>query len=132
MRSPHAGTISSSVPHVLVVDDFQDTRELFAEYLEFLGYQTSQAGDGREAIERALATKPDVILMDIAMPVMDGTEATRWLKSHDETAAIPVIAVTGQVQRLTAAKICEQCDATLVKPVPLPELESEIRRVLAR
>ena len=82
-------------PIVLLVDDYPDAREMYAEYLEFSGYEIVQAGNGVEAIERAIDSHPDVILMDLSLPVMDGWEATRRLKADDRTKHIPVLAVTG-------------------------------------
>src|SRR5665213_2946045 len=82
-------------PRVLLVDDYPDAREMYAEYLEFSGFEIVQAGNGREAIERALETNPDVILMDLSLPIMDGWEATRRLKADARTQHIPVLAVTG-------------------------------------
>src|SRR5204862_6326651 len=88
----------SRKPVVLLVDDYPDAREMYAEYLEFSGFGIVQAGNGVEAIERALDSHPDVILMDLSLPVMDGWEATRRLKADDRTKAIPVPAVTGHAR----------------------------------
>src|SRR4029077_15916515 len=80
---------------VLLVDDYPDAREMYAEYLEFSGFDIVQAGNGVEAIERARDSHPDVILMDLSLPVMDGWEAPRRLKADERTRPIPVLAVTG-------------------------------------
>src|SRR5581483_11526978 len=82
-------------PVVLLVDDYPDAREMYAEYLEFSGFRIVQAGNGLEAIDRALDSHPDVILMDLSLPIMDGWEATRRLKADPRTKQIPVLAVTG-------------------------------------
>src|SRR3979490_2816131 len=82
-------------PRVLLVDDYPDAREMYAEYLEFSGFEIVQAGNGVEAIERAHDSAPEVILMDLSLPIMDGWEATRRLKADPTTAQIPVLAVTG-------------------------------------
>src|SRR5215208_4246740 len=82
-------------PLVLVVDDYQDAREMYAEYLSFSGFRVVEAGTGTEAVEKALALRPDVILMDLSLPGMDGWAATRQLKSDDRTRSIPVVALTG-------------------------------------
>src|SRR5438046_8654140 len=87
---------TSRKPIVLLVDDYPDAREMYAEYLEFSGFDIVQAGNGVEAIERAIDSHPDVILMDLSLPVMDGWEATRRLKADERTNAIPVLAVTGR------------------------------------
>ena len=82
-------------PVVLLVDDYPDAREMYAEYLEFSGFDVVEASNGLEALERAIDATPDVILMDLSLPVMDGWEATRRLKADDRTKHIPVLAVTG-------------------------------------
>src|SRR5205807_9357571 len=82
-------------PRVLVVDDYPDAREMYTEYLEFSGFEVVQASNGAEALERAIDTIPDIILMDLSLPVMDGWEATRRLKADRRTWDIPVVALTG-------------------------------------
>ncbi|MGZ6123553.1 MAG: response regulator, partial [Myxococcales bacterium] len=77
MTSPDAG--SPRKPLVLVVDDFADNREMYSEYLSFSGYEVIEAKNGREAIDAAHARLPDIIIMDLSLPVMDGWEATRRL-----------------------------------------------------
>jgi CheY-like chemotaxis protein len=68
-------------PRVLLVDDYPDAREMYTEYLEFSGYEVIGAGNGLEALQRAVDASPDIILMDLSLPVMDGWEATRRLKA---------------------------------------------------
>ena len=80
---------------VLVVDDFTDAREMYREYLASVGYEVIEAANGEEAVERALDSTPDVILMDLALPVMDGLEATRRIKADQRTANIPIVAMSG-------------------------------------
>ena len=80
---------------VLVVEDYQDAREMYAAYLQFSGYRVAEATNGAEAVEQARATRPDIILMDLALPKMDGWEATRRLKSDERTKHIPIVALTG-------------------------------------
>ena len=78
-----AGASAESAPskkRVLVVDDFDDAREMYAEYLEFAGFQVETARNGAEAVEKAQVAEPDIILMDLSLPVMDGWEATRLIK----------------------------------------------------
>lgn len=115
---------------VLIVDDFQDGREMCVEYLSFLGYQAAEASDGFEALERARALRPDVILMDLSLPGIDGWEATRRLKADPHTRHIPIVAVTahalpGDSERARKAG----CDAFVTKPCFLDELLEEIQRV---
>jgi CheY-like chemotaxis protein len=118
-------------PVVLLVDDYPDAREMYAEYLEFSGFEIVQAGNGVEAIDRAHDSHPDVILMDLSLPVMDGWEATRRLKADDETKEIPVLAVTGHA--LTGVSNDAKnagCDGFITKPCLPEDLVTEIRKVL--
>src|SRR5262245_47184465 len=82
-------------PLVLVVDDFQDNREMFAEFLSLSGYEVAEASTGVEALARAFDLVPYIILMDLSLPELDGWEATRKLKQDPRTSHIPVIALTG-------------------------------------
>src|SRR5262245_2573450 len=89
---------SARPPLILVVDDFQDNREMFAEYLSYSGFRVEEAADGVEALEKAFANVPDLVLMDLSLPEMDGWEATRRLKSDPRTRQVPVVALTGHAQ----------------------------------
>lgn len=128
MTNPAEG----SKPLVLVVDDYQDAREMYAEYLEFSGFRVAEAENGAEALEKAFALLPDVILMDLSLPIIDGWEATRRLKSDDRTKAIPVVALTGHA--LAGEATGEQqvkCDAFVIKPCLPDTLVAEVKKVLA-
>src|ERR671922_829464 len=81
-------------PLVLVVEDYQDAREMYAAYLQFSGYRVAEAANGLEALEKTRELMPDVILMDLSLPKMDGWEATRRLKADRQTSHIPIVAVT--------------------------------------
>lgn len=81
--------------HVLIVEDSDDARDLYASYFRFMGYRVSEARDGLEALEGIPKLLPDVIVMDINLPGLDGWEVTRRLRSVLESHAIPVIAVSG-------------------------------------
>jgi two-component system, cell cycle response regulator DivK len=119
-------------PLVLVVDDFQDNREMYAEYLLFSGFRVIEAKNGQEAIDQAFAQQPDVIIMDLSLPVMDGWEATRQLKADDRTRTIPVIALTGHaLHGHSKGAFDAGCDAFVAKPCLPDQLVMEIRRMLA-
>jgi CheY-like chemotaxis protein len=118
-------------PLVLVVDDFADNREMYSEYLGFSGYRVIEARNGVEAIEQAVAKKPDIIIMDLSLPVMDGWEATRRLKADERTRGIPVVALTGHALAGHSKGAKEAgCDSFLAKPCLPDQLVAEIRRML--
>jgi CheY-like chemotaxis protein len=126
-----AAMLSTRKPLVLIVEDFIDAREMYEEYLAFHGFRVIGVCDGKAAIERALALSPDVILMDLSLPVLDGWEATRRLKRDRRTRHIPVVAITANALRGASNTAREAgCDAFLAKPCLLDELLAEIRRVL--
>ncbi len=102
---------------VLVVEDYQDAREMYATYLQFSGYRVAEATNGLEAIEKAHELMPDIILMDLALPKMDGWEATRRLKLDARTRHIPIVALTGHALAGHAEGAREAgCDAFVTKP----------------
>ena len=116
---------------VLVVEDYQDAREMYAAYLQFSGFDVAEAGNGIEAIEKATELLPDIILMDLALPRMDGWEATRRLKADARTRHIPVVALTGHALAGHADGAREAgCDAFVTKPCLPDALVAEIRRLL--
>jgi CheY-like chemotaxis protein len=118
-------------PLVLVVEDYQDAREMYAAYLQFSGFAVAEAGNGVEAIEKTLELMPDIVLMDLALPRMDGWEATRRLKNDERTRHIPVVALTGHALAGHAEGAREAgCDAFVTKPCLPDALVTEIKRLL--
>jgi CheY-like chemotaxis protein len=118
-------------PRVLLVDDYSDAREMYGEYLEYSGYDVIEAANGIEALQRAVDDKPDIILMDLSLPVMDGWEATRRLKADERTAGIPVVALTGHALAGISDGAREAgCDSFVTKPCLPEDLVLEIKRVL--
>jgi CheY-like chemotaxis protein len=121
----------SDRPCVLLVDDYPDAREMYTEYLEYSGFEVIQAGNGMEALQRAAERAPDIILMDLSLPVMDGWEATRRLKADQRTAGIPVVALTGHaLAGISEGARRAGCDAFVTKPCLPEDLVKEIRRIL--
>jgi CheY-like chemotaxis protein len=117
---------------VLVVEDYEDAREMYAAYLHFSGYRVAEAANGIEAIEKTLELMPDIILMDLALPKMDGWEATRRLKSDERTKHIPVVALTGHALAGHAEGARQAgCDSFVTKPCLPDALVAEIQRMLA-
>jgi len=120
-------------PLVLIADDMQDARDIYAAYLEVRGFRAVTARDGEQAVEVATSERPDVIVMDLTMPKMDGIEATRRIKRNPRTRKIPVIMLTGYGQRAIEGGALEAGAAVfLTKPCPPDELEAAVRRLLDR
>lgn len=119
-------------PLVLVVEDYQDAREMYAAYLSFSGYRVAEATNGVEAIEKTIELLPDIILMDLALPRMDGWEATRRLKLDERTKHIPIVALTGHALAGYAEGARQAgCDAFVTKPCLPDALVAEIQRMLS-
>jgi len=119
-------------PLVLVVEDYQDAREMYAAYLQFSGYRVAEATNGFEAIEKTVELLPDIILMDLALPRMDGWEATRRLKLDERTRHIPIVALTGHALAGHAEGARQAgCDSFVTKPCLPDALVAEIQRMLA-
>ena len=118
-------------PLVLVVEDYQDAREMYAAYLQFSGFEVAEAGNGIEAIDKTHELMPDIVLMDLALPRMDGWEATKRLKSDPRTRHIPIVALTGHALAGHAEGAREAgCDAFVTKPCLPDALVTEIKRLL--
>jgi two-component system, cell cycle response regulator DivK len=121
-----------NAPLILVVDDYQDAREMYAEYLQFSGIRVAEAKNGNEAVEQAFALKPDLILMDLSLPGMDGWEATRRLKADDATKHIPIVALTGHALAGASEGARKAgCDSFVTKPCLPDDLVVEVRRMLS-
>ena len=116
---------------ILVVDDYQDAREMYAEYLQFSGFRVAEARNGNEAVAQARSLKPDLILMDLSLPGMDGWEATRVLKADERTKHIPVVALTGHALAGASEGARKAgCDSFVTKPCLPDDLVVEVRRML--
>jgi two-component system cell cycle response regulator DivK len=122
---------NESAPLILVVDDYQDAREMYAEYLQFSGFRVAEAKTGNEAIDKAFELRPALILMDLSLPGMDGWEATRQLKSDERTRHIPVVALTGHALAGASEGAKKAgCDSFVTKPCLPDDLVIEVRRML--
>ena len=118
---------------VLVVDDFDDARELYCACLAQAGYRTAEARNGLEAVERAIALRPDVVLLDLAMPIMDGVEAARRIKADARTHNTRLLALTGYaVARYADEARDAGCERVLVKPVLPTDLVLAVGEILGR
>ena len=118
-------------PLILVVDDFPDNRQMYAEFLAFSGLRVAEAANGHEALEKAGDLLPDLIVMDLSLPGIDGWEATRRLKSDARTKHILVMALTGHALAGHSKGAIEAgCDGFVTKPCLPDRLLDEIQRML--
>jgi CheY-like chemotaxis protein len=130
------GRVASSARQrrvVLLVDDCPDTRELYAEYLELSGYDVKEASDGMSAVQEALRSAPDIVVMDMSLPGIDGGEAARRLRAEERTSAIPVVMVSGFAPEAVAPAGSHDApwDVYLGKPCLPDDLVTAIERLLA-
>lgn len=118
-------------PLVLIVDDYDDSREMCAEFLAFSGFRVEEAKDGHEAIAKATSLLPDVILMDISLPGLDGWEATRRLKADVRTSAIRILALTGFALKDHEEQAKSSgCDGFVTKPCPPDQMVLAVKKQL--
>jgi len=116
---------------ILVVDDNQDGRELVVKILKNRGYQMIEAVDGEEALEKAIAENPDLILMDISIPKIDGYEVTKRLKSQIKFKDTPIIALTANAMKGDREKAMEAgCEGYISKPIDIHGLPDQIKSYL--
>jgi two-component system, cell cycle response regulator DivK len=113
--------------HILIVDDFKDDREMYGQFLLRKGYEVTLACDGQEALDKAFQLRPDIIVMDLYLPVIPGWEAIRKLKSDERTKHIPILVLTARALTVAASLACEGC---LIKPCLPDDLLGEIWRIL--
>lgn len=117
---------------VLIVEDYEDTREFMKILLESYGYKVIEAADGIEAIDRVRQHHPDLILMDISLPVVDGLTATRAIREFDEQSrTVPIIAVTAFGKNYYKKAIEAGCNDLIDKPVDFDSLEPILKSYLA-
>lgn len=116
---------------ILVIEDQEDNRRIIRDLLTNAGYEMIEALDGEAGVRLAKSEQPDLILMDIQLPVIDGYEATRQIKANDELKPIPIIAVTSYALSGDDAKArAAGCDAYVAKPFSPRELLAKIRQFL--
>lgn len=120
------------MPKILLVEDNEMNRDMLSRRLARSGFEIAIAVDGRQGVEMASAENPDIILMDMSLPGIDGWEATRRVKANPATRGIPVIALTAHAMRDDRAKaLGAGCDDFDTKPVDLPRLLAKINQLLA-
>ena len=124
---------SAAMPLILLVEDNEMNRDMLSRRLERKGYEIILAVDGAQGVAMATEKTPDLVLMDMSLPVLDGWEATRLLKADDATAHIPVIALTAHAMSEDRDRALEAgCDDYDTKPVELPRLLEKIEAQLER
>ena len=116
---------------VLVVEDFEDNRFMMKRLLEMNGYRVVEAVNGEEAVEIARREQPDVILMDLSLPMMDGLSATRRIREQQELRNIPIVAVSAHdTVDFHADALAAGCNDYVTKPVDFDQLENLLARLL--
>lgn len=117
---------------ILIVEDYEDSRLFLKLLLEIDGYEILEAGDGLEALEIVRKSFPDLILMDIAMPVMDGLTATRRIRTIRRGNLIPIIAVTAHGRQFYEKALAAGCNDLIEKPVDFDALETKLEHYLGK
>jgi len=121
------------MPKILLVEDNELNRDMLSRRLERRGFQVLIAVDGAQGVAMAQSEAPDLVLMDMSLPVVDGWEATRRLKAAPETRAVPIIALTSHAMIGDRDQAIEAgCDDYDTKPIELPRLLEKINRLIAK
>ena len=129
-EAPVNGT--NEVATVLVVEDTEDNRQMMRRLLELSGFQVVEALNGREAVELAEKVRPQIILMDLSLPFVDGLAATRQIRSIPEMRTVPIVAVSAHdTSDFHGMALEAGCNAYLTKPIDYPELEALVNQLLA-
>ena len=116
---------------VMVVEDFADTRLMLEQWLSRRGFRVVHAKDGWEAVGVAVRERPDLILMDLNLPVLDGVEVTCLLREHEELRDVPIVAITAHDTAEARADASDAgCNAYIAKPVDFDELDRVVRQIL--
>ena len=122
----------SAPKRVLLVEDFEDSRTGLSKLLEIEGYEVIEATDGAQAIDLALSSKPDIILMDLSLPIIDGLSATKKIKENSSLRDIPIIALSAHdVEDVQVMVTMVGCADFITKPVDFPALLDLLSRYLS-
>jgi two-component system, cell cycle response regulator DivK len=109
---------------IMIVEDYDDTRLLLKKGLEGLGYTVLEASNGQEAVDIASRERPDLILMDLDLPILDGIAATQRIRQQPHMARVPIVAVTAYPMSYSRVKaFAKGCDEYMAKPIDMSELE---------
>ena len=123
---------TNSAATVLVVEDTEDNRQMMRRLLELSGFQVVEALNGREAVEVALRVRPEIILMDLSLPFVDGLAATRQISSKAGMSKVPIVAVSAHdTSDFHGLALEAGCNAYVTKPIDYPQLEALVNQLLA-
>ena len=117
---------------ILIVEDDVDAREAYDRFLVLNGFRTAVASDGREALRKIASLQPDLVVMDLAMPTLNGREAIQAMRDSKGTSRIPVLVLTAHGRDGSETVRSLDCEGFLIKPCPPSELLAEVNRVLER
>ncbi|MET0278935.1 MAG: response regulator [Pseudorhodoplanes sp.] len=121
------------MPKILLVEDNEMNRDMLSRRLVRSGFEVVMAVNGQEGVDMTVSERPDLVLMDMSLPIMDGWEATRRLKADDATKAIPVIALTAHAMESDREQAMKAgCDDFDTKPIELPRLLGKINALLPK
>jgi CheY-like chemotaxis protein len=124
---------TSAMPKILLVEDNEMNRDMLSRRLLRNNFEVVMAVNGQEGVDMAKSERPDIILMDMSLPVMDGWAATRTIKADDETRSIPVIALTAHAMESDREQALQAgCDDFDTKPIELPRLLGKINALLPK
>jgi CheY-like chemotaxis protein len=117
---------------IMVVEDYDDTRMLLKQGLEMLGYSVLEASNGQEAVDIADRERPDLILMDLDLPILDGIAATQRIRQQEHMESVPIVAVTAYPLSYSRVKaFAKGCNEYMPKPIDMSELARVVNRYLS-
>lgn len=117
---------------IMVVEDYDDTRMLLKQALEMLGYSVLEASNGQEAVDIADRERPDLILMDLDLPILDGIAATQRIRQQEHMESVPIVAVTAYPLSYSRVKaFAKGCNEYMPKPIDMSELARVVNRYLS-
>ena len=120
-----------AVKTVLVVEDFEDNRFMMRRLLEMSGYRVIEAVNGQEAVDKAYTERPDLILMDLSLPHLDGLAATRRIRQYDGLGKVPIVAVSAHdTADFHADALAAGCNEYVTKPIDFDQLERLLSRLV--
>jgi two-component system, cell cycle response regulator DivK len=124
-------TKDNSARTIMIVEDYDDTRQLLKHSLEGLGYSVLEASNGQQAVDIANREHPDLILMDLDLPILDGIAATQQIRQQEDMGRVPIVAVTAYPLSYSHVKaFAKGCDEYMAKPIDISELARLVNRYL--